>query len=297
MKVLVTGASGFIGRRLVDRLASGGHAVVAYIRGPREIPELSRANVSVARGSITNPDALARAASGCEAVVHLAAATGVADPKIAYMVNVSGTERLLQAARQARVGRFVFISSISAQREKLGPYGRTKRRGEELVRSSGMPFVILRPSLVYGEGTGGLFATLTRALRTLPAIPVIGSGQIELDPIHVDDVCLVIEQCLTRRDVIGKSYDLLGPDRVTFKQFLERVAAELGVKKPYVHVPAAPALLLARALGLVSSRPPLSVDNVLGLTSPAHVDRGPAVRDFPIAWTPLSSGLKAIVRA
>jgi NADH dehydrogenase len=253
--------------------------------------------VQVVRGFLTDPGTLAQAVDRCDAIVHLAAATGVADEKLVRSVNVEGTDRLLHAAKLSRVGRIIFVSSISATREKLGPYGRTKKRGEELVRASGLPHVILRPSLVYGEGAVGLFATLARYMKTLPVVPVIGSGEIELDPIHLDDVCAVIEQCLTRDDVLGQTYDLLGPDRVTFNQFLRQLGAEIGVSKPFVHLPAWLALLAARALGAVSPRPPISVDNVIGLTSPARVDRGPATRDFQVSWTPLSAGLKALARA
>jgi len=297
MRILVTGASGFIGRRLVERLSAQGHQVVALVRSRITPRELSAPRVTVVHGFITDPGALAQATERCDAVVHLAAATGVANEDAAISVNVEGTDRLLHAAKQAKVSRFVFISTISATRERLGPYGRTKRRGEELVQASGLPFVVLRPSLVYGDSPVGLFATLARYLKTLPFIPVIGSGEILLDPIHLDDVCAVIEQCLAREDVAGKTYDVLGPERVTFKQFLERLAAEVGVRKPFIHVPGWFALLLAQALGAFMARPPLSVDNVLGLISPARVDRAPLERDFPLQWTPLSAGLKAFARA
>jgi NADH dehydrogenase len=218
----------------------------------------------------------------------------VADERRVRAINVDGTHALLDAARAAGVRRFVFISTISATRMRLGPYGRTKREGEALVAHSGLEWVTLRPSLVYGSAPVGLFATLAGYLRSLPVVPVIGDGRIELDPIHVDDVCAVIEQCLTRPDVVGKTYDLLGPERLTFNEFLERVARELGIRKPVVHIPGGIALVMARMLGSVSRRPPISVDNVLGLTSPARVDRESARRDFRIAWTPLERGLRSL---
>ncbi|MEK7331650.1 MAG: Gfo/Idh/MocA family oxidoreductase, partial [Candidatus Eisenbacteria bacterium] len=187
----------------------------------------------------------------------------------------------------------VFVSTISATRRRMGPYGRSKKEGEAMVAHAGLEWVTVRPSLVYGSAPVGLFTTLAGYLRSLPVVPVVGDGRIELDPIHVDDVCEVIAQCLTRADVVGKTYDLLGPDRVTFDEFLTRLAGELGIRKPVVHVPGGIALVVAAALGAISKRPPLSVDNVLGMTSPAQVDRAPAQRDFPIRWTPLADGLRA----
>ena len=90
------------------------------------------------------------------------------------------------------------------------------------MRDSGIPFVILRPSLVYGGGESGLVGALVRHLRTLPVMPVIGDGRIQLDPVHLDDLCGVIEACLERDDVLGRTYDVLGPDRVTLDDFLRR---------------------------------------------------------------------------
>jgi len=288
MKVLVTGATGFIGRRLIRHLLGAGHSVVAAVRRPA--PEFDPAHVTVAELRLDDRDALARAMAGCGAVIHLAVATGTTSEREAYEVNVVATEHLLAAARQAGVGRFLFASTISATRERMGPYGRTKRIAEERVAASGIPWCTLRPSLVYG-GREGLVANLSAYLRGLPVIPVMGDGSIELDPIHVDDVCAAFLTALTEDRVLGRAYDLLGPDRVTFNQFLDRLAAGLGVRRPYLHIPGPVALMMARVLALVFKRPPITEDNVLGMISPARVDRGPAVRDFPFRWTTLDQGL------
>ena len=295
MQVLVTGASGFIGRRLVARLVDGGSAVTAFVRTPHRFTDGAPGRVTVAVGDITDADAVAAAAAGCAAIVHLANATGVLDEARVHAVNVGGTEHVLAAARAAHGCRVVFTSTISAMRVRLGPYGRSKRIAEERVRASGVPHVILRPSLVYGGGDTGLVASLSRYLAALPVMPVIGNGRIAIDPVHVDDVCMVIEACLRRDDVLGRTYDVIGPDRVTFDDFLVRLGDVLGVRRRLLHLPAPVALLAARMLSRVMTRPPLTVDNVLGLTSPAAIDRDAAVRDFPIAWTPLDVGLRALI--
>jgi NADH dehydrogenase len=288
MRVLVTGASGFIGQPLVRRLLEHGHTVRALIRRP---PGSNTPGLEVVAGDMTDHASLDRACEGMEAIVHLACATGVADPGVVRAVNVEGTRVLLEAAKRHGVRRFVFISTISARRRRRGPYGQTKLEGEELVAQSGLEWVILRPSLVYGSSKIGLFATLAAYLRSLPVVPVIGNGQIELDPVHVEDVNAVTEECLTRADVVGKAYDVLGPERVTFNDFLALVSRSLGVKKPIVHIPGPVALTMAGVLGMVSKKPPVSVDNVLGMISPADVDREPLRRDFPREWITLERGL------
>jgi NADH dehydrogenase len=294
MRVFVTGASGLVGRRLVPRLLRQGLAVTAFVRTPASFDSAGE-NLTVAAGTIEDAAAVQRGVAGCDAVVHLANASGVVDEAQVHAVNVRGTEHVLAAARAAGARRIVFTSTISAMRERLGPYGRSKRLAEERVRAAGIPFVILRPSLVYGGGETGLVASLARHLRALPVMPVIGDGRIALDPVHLDDLCDVLEACLTRDDVLGQTYDVLGPDRVTLDDFLRRLGGVLGVRRPLLHLPARPSLLLARLLAGVMANPPITVDNVLGLTSPARVDRRPTLRDFPIAWTPLDVGLRALV--
>lgn len=294
MNALVTGASGFIGRRLVARLLRAGCSVTAFVRSPGSLPDLPGGGPTLAYGVVEDRAAVERAATGCDVVVHLAAASGVVDEARVFAVNVGGTENVLAATRAAGARRIVFTSTVSAARERLGPYGRSKRLAEERVRAAGVPFVILRPSLVYGGRETGLVAALARWLRSLPVMPVIGDGRIEIDPVHIDDVCGVIEACLVRDDVLGRTYDVLGPDRVTLDEFLRRLGSVLGVRRALVHLPGRPSLLLARVLSAVMARPPITVDNVLGLISPARVDRDAAARDFPISWTPLDVGLRAL---
>jgi NADH dehydrogenase len=294
VRILVTGATGFIGRRFVARAADRGDEIAALVR--RDAPGLDHPRIARFAGSLSDEATLRRAAERCDAVVHLAVASGTSDPRIVHAVNVDGTARLLEAARSAGVRRFVFVSTISATRARRGPYGETKRIGEEMVARSGMPFVIVRPSLVYGPGGLGLFASLTAYLRSLPVVPVVGNGEIELDPIHVDDVCAVIERALVAPEVLGRTYDLLGPERVTFNQFLAMLSRELGIAKPAVHIPGPIALLMARVLGLISKRPPITLDNAIGMIYPAKVDRTAVARDFDVPWTRLSEGLSGLMK-
>jgi NADH dehydrogenase len=294
MNVLVTGASGFIGQPLVRRLLASGHRVRALVRRSGEEALLPGAEIEP--GDVRDAGAVDRATRGMDAIAHLAWATGVVRESTTRAVNVEGTRRLLDAARANGARRFVFVSSISAARARMGPYGRTKLAAERLVEESGLEWVILRPSLVYGPGAAGLFARLERSLRG-PVFPLVGGGSIALDPIHVEDVGAVIEQCLLGADKVGKRYDLLGPERLTFRELLERLAAAIGARPRFVAVPADLALPIARLLGALMERPPLSEDNVLGMIASASVDGSAARRDFAIAWTPLGEGLKGLGRA
>lgn len=296
MRVLVTGASGFIGQSLVHRLLEDGHWVRALARRTPGAGS-GHPRLEYLAADLTDHAALDGATRGMDAIVHLAAATGVSDPAIVRAVNVDGTRALLDAAKRHGVRRFVFVSSVSATRRRPGPYGRSKLEGERLVAESGLEWVTLRPSLVYGTASTGLFAALAAHLKKLPVVPLIGGGRVELHPIHVEDVNAVIAGCLGRFDVVHRSYDLLGPDAVTFRDFLALVARTLGVRKPTVYVPGWVAMAVAALGSRFSRRPALTVDHVIGLTSPAQVDRAPLARDFDVEWIRLEAGLQGEGRA
>jgi uncharacterized protein YbjT (DUF2867 family) len=165
MKVLVTGASGFIGQALVPRLASRGHEVRALARHAEGVA--ARPHVEPFRGDLLDPASLERAAEGMDAIVHLACATGIAHNAQVRRVNVDGTRALLDAAQRHNVRRFVFVSTISATRERMGPYGRTKKEGEAMVAHAGLEWITVRPSLVYGSAPVGLFTTLAGYLSVI----------------------------------------------------------------------------------------------------------------------------------
>jgi NADH dehydrogenase len=270
--------------------------VTAFVRRPASVADLEHPHLVVAQGTIEDRDAVVAAARGVTAIVHLANASAVTDPRRVHAVNVEGTDNVLAAARIVGVERVVFTSTVSAMRERLGPYGASKRLAETRVRESGIPYVTLRPSLVYGGDTG-LVVSLAQWLRAFPVMPIIGNGRLPIDPIHVDDLCAVLDACLERHDVLGKTYDVLGPDRLSLNEFVRRLGDALGIQRPLLHLPAGPSLLAARILTRLMAKPPLTVDNVLGLTSPARVDGSAAARDFPIEWTSLETGLRALVGA
>ncbi len=296
MKILVTGVSGFIGTALVSHLRRCGNEPIGMVRNPGSARAGLPRDLELRPGDMSDVVALRAAVKGCDAVMHLAAATGVADPAIAQQINVDGTRILLEAAREEGAKRFIFVSTVSALRARLGPYGRTKREGEELTRASGLDWTIVRPGLVYGPGTQGLFATLSTYIRTAPVVPVLGPGTFLQEPIHVEDVCAVLAECVARTECAGQDYDLVGPEPMPFNGFLDLMMDELGMRKPRFHIPTPVAMTLASLLGRMSPRPPVSVDNVLGMTQDTPTDRASLVRDFPRAWVGVREGLRALVR-
>lgn len=208
MRVLVTGASGFVGRAACAELNSRGHAVSALVRRPGSEPQ----GTTAVAGDLTDPEALRAAIAGAEpeCVVHLAAEIATQrDPERIEEVNVAGTRRLLDACKEAGSPRFLFASTVVTgdaggrllEEDSELPvetvYGRSKQEGERLVRESGLDSVIIRPSHVYGPG-GWYAADIVARIKTPGRFAVVGSGQNLWDVVHVDDLARAIADAVEK---------------------------------------------------------------------------------------------------
>jgi predicted dehydrogenase/nucleoside-diphosphate-sugar epimerase len=291
--IFVTGASGFIGSHLVPALVAEGYDVVALVRPTSDTSLLCGTPARLVTGDVTDLASLMQGLEGCQAVVHLAAATQIPDPRRSYSVTVGGTDNLITACKAQGVSRVIAISTITTGRKVVGAYGEAKRKADALLMDSGLAVTILRPSLVYGPGAGGLFRKMLQYIEKLPVVPIIGSGRYLLQPVHVGDVVEAIIRCLQSPETIGNNYDLVGPDDIDFNQFVEAILEELGVRKPMIHLPASLCLLGARALSLVFSKPPISTDNVIGMIQDTPFDREPARRDLAFSPRGLREGLRS----
>lgn len=292
-RVLVTGASGFIGSALVPRLVEAGHVPRVMLRRRPAAPPA--APIEVAIGDLANPASLAAAVRGTDAVVHLGAATsagGALDPAVAHRVNVDGAEALVDACRTAGSGRVIVMSTQHVHLPKPGLYGLTKRLADELFERSGLAVTILRPSLVYGRGSRGVFTKLAGLLAKLPVVPVIGPGTWHLRPLYMDDLVEVIVQSLARPELAGRMYDVGGPDVVTYNEFVAAICAAMGRPCRRVHLPIPVAFAIATVLEKVLANPPLTTENVHGAKVEAPCDLAALQRDFPIRLTPLVEGLR-----
>ncbi len=223
--LFVTGASGFIGRHLLRRL-SGKNAprLVCLSRNLSASPERNAVWVT---GSLADPAPWRVALRGASAVVHLAAVTGKGAPEEFRRANVEGTRALLEAARAEGVPRFCLVSTIAAGYPDVHayPYAQSKREAEELVRSSGLPWSIVRPTIVLGPRSP-LWRSLA-GLAKLPLVPAFGGGRARIQPIHAVDVAEGLAALLEDPSLDGALHELGGPEVLTFGEFLLKAHAEL----------------------------------------------------------------------
>jgi nucleoside-diphosphate-sugar epimerase len=233
MRVFVTGATGFIGRVVLDEmLAAGFESIVCLTRDPDRLREVTATSSSVrcVPADLATPAQYAEALSGSDMVVHLAAATGSARESELMRVNVEGTRLLVDACNSRGVRGFLHVSSIAAGYSDLGgyPYGRSKREAEGLVQASGLAFTILRPTIVLGEGSP--VWRMLRKLATLPVVPVFDGGTVRVQPVDVRDVARAIVAIVGGFRCDTPVVELGGPDVVSWVELLMRIRAACGLR-------------------------------------------------------------------
>jgi NADH dehydrogenase len=291
--ILITGASGFLGRVLVRRAIAQGHSVRALVR--RSGADLDLPADLVYQGDVTDPGALAGAVEGIRVVIHAAATTSetAPDEALSRRTNVEGTRNLIQACRRAGVDRWVQISSLSANPANTSVYGRTKYAADEEVRRSGLRWTILQPGTIYGPGGRGLFAKIVRLTRSVPLfVPVLGSGKQTMRPIFVDDAADAALDCLGQESTFGKTYALGCRDAITFNDFIRGILRAQGKRKRLLHAPLWFCFPVARVLGLMLKNPPVTVDNLVGIKQMTAPDIGDAQRDFGYSPLTFAEGLE-----
>jgi NADH dehydrogenase len=289
VRVLVTGGTGFVGPHVVRAIQDAGHDVRALVRSG-SVPGAERA-----QGDMTDADSLGRAVQGVDAVVHLVAIRQGREEQF-QRIMVDGTRDLLTAARDAGVGRFVQMSALGTSEESkdLVPYYRAKWLQEGLVRESGLEHVIFRPSFVFGR-EGGIIPTFRKLAKVAPVTPIIGSGRQRIQPVWVDDVAAHFSHALAKPEAANRTFELGGPDVVSWDEFWTRLKRALGVRRPSLHVPMA----FMRANALVTERLPGDIPLTRDLLKMLEhgdnvVTNTDAVETFGLPLVPLDEQLRRV---
>jgi uncharacterized protein YbjT (DUF2867 family) len=290
VRVLVTGATGFVGPAIVRRLVADGHTVRVLEHTPGSGAELP--NQEAVPGSMTDADSLRRATEGQEVVVHLVAIlTG--RPEQFRAVMEQGTRDLLEAAREAGVQRFVLMSALGTdERTKdLVPYYGAKWQMEQDVKASGLEHVIFRPSFVFGS-EGGALGQFKKIARLAPVTPIVGPGTQRIQPIWVDDVAAYFAAAVDKREAANRTFELGGPDAVTWNEFWSRLKQAQGSRRPSLHVPFGLMRIQASVLEKLP-KPPVTRDQLKMLAAGDNVvSNSDAVDTFGLPLVPLDEQLR-----
>lgn len=263
-RVLVTGATGFVGKSIVRELLARGMTPVCLVRDPRKLQrqhaQVNPDRVAPVVGHLGDRRALAEAAGQCDAVIHLVGI--ILERRLKgqtfHRVHVRGTENVIEAVCGAGVKRFVHMSALGTRPNAVSAYHKTKWTAEEAVRGSGLNWTIFRPSLIHGP-EGELMQLLKKFMCGLnpPVIPYFGSGEAKLQPVYVKDVAYCFVEALLRPETIGKVYPLGGPRTYSWRALYNACRALMpGARhwKPMVAQPVPVAKLIATL-----SAPPMAL--------------------------------------
>jgi nucleoside-diphosphate-sugar epimerase len=236
--ILVTGASGFLGTRLVAQLARQGHQVVGL---SRHKPLRAPAAAGFIEGDLLDPAAVRRALTGCRAILHLAAVTGKHPPAEYFRNNLDGTGALIKEARRSGIEKFIYVSTIAVKFPDIRHYyyAQSKQQAEAAVAASGLCWTIVRPTMIFGDGSPVLAGL--RRLATLPILPIFGNGIAQVQPIFVDDLAQALATMVEGAGLAGCTLEMGGPESLSIEQLLLRIRSAAGIRnRRVVHLPVKP---------------------------------------------------------
>lgn len=286
MKALITGASGFMGQRLTEKLISLNYIVRILVRKKERMPAALREKCEVVLGDITIPETISGCCQDIDIVFNLAALMGHDSPsEDAFArfrkVNVEGLRNIVYEAERCNVKRFIHVSSTAAMgllKDKLvdeatlckpyTPYQVTKYEGEQLLldefNKKNFPVIILRPSMIYGPGFKGDFLTLAKVCKT-GFFPVIGKGKNLSPALFITDLIEVLPCCVDKGK-IGEVYLISSEKSYPLHQVSEIIGRALNKKIVYVYVPrqlaVIGAFLIERGFTLIKHKPPITKRNI-----------------------------------
>lgn len=288
--ILITGATGYIGRHLVSRLVEQGERPRCLVRDTKRAANVLAADkVELIQGDTTQPASLKAALNGVETVVHAAFIT--ADHKQSAgnsyaETNVQGTSYLVKGAKEAGVKRIVEISGLGTRPDKPGSYMQGRFLAEKMVKDSGLDWTIIQPSVLFGKGAP-FIKGLADLIRSAPVVPLIGGGNILFQPIYVEDVVTVILKVLA--DPTGtnkKTYVIGGPAYYSFTQVIDVLLHVMHKSRIKAPAPMPLVGIGAAVMEALLPKPPLTKAAMTLFTFNNTTDLQSVERDF--GFTPTS---------
>ncbi len=279
-QVTVFGASGFVGRNVVRRLAEAGIRVIAAQRNAaaagflRTLGEVGQ--VTPVSCDVTRADQVAAALAGSDAAVSLVGILFETRTRTFAALHAAAPETIARAAKTAGIGKLVHVSAIGADVAAASRYHQTKAMGEAACRGLLPQTVILRPSVIFGPDDD-FFNRFAALARVAPALPLFGGGDTRFQPVYVGDVAEALFAGLSRDELAGRSFELGGPDRLSFRQTLELVLAESSRRRLLLPLPMALADIIGLAgdaLAWCGITPPLTRDQARLLRTDNVVPEG-----------------------
>jgi nucleoside-diphosphate-sugar epimerase len=282
-RILVTGAAGVMGARLVSRLRRAGHQVRALVLpGDRLRARIESLGCEIYEGDVSDAATLRGLCAGVDTVYHLAAVIISHDASVFQRINLQGTTNLVAEATRAGVQHFIYVSSASVTYPRRTPYANSKLAAERVVQAAAprLAYTIVRPTLVYEAGGGQELMMFLDYLRRFPVVPFVGSGGALKRPVWSEDVVDGLLRLAHSRKSWGKTYNFSGAEPIRMRDLARLLLDHLDRPRPLLPVPVPLCRALALGMGLVLPRPPLTASAIAGIVNDADLDPSEAMRDL-----------------
>jgi uncharacterized protein YbjT (DUF2867 family) len=286
----VVGGSGFIGGHLtLNLLQYGFHLHALSHRRPVDLVSI-RGRVQVFDGSIEDEEAMVQCFEGCDVVYHLVGIIVETKTKTFEKTIRLGTERLVAAAKRAGVKRLIFLSALGTDSHAASRYFESKYAAEKTIKHSGLDYVIFRPSIVYGV-EDQFINKIARIMKFSPFVPVIGDGLYQFQPLYVEELTAIMAYAADKEFVSKKTYEVAGPDRLTYLDLVDIIQRILNRKRMIVKIPFSVAHAAASILEKVVKPAPLTTDQLSMMRAGNTCDHTLVEREFGVSFAPLEQQL------
>jgi nucleoside-diphosphate-sugar epimerase len=268
MRVFVTGGTGFTGSRVVPLLLEKEYQVRCLHRRSSDRSILPQPEIEWVEGDLSDAQGLARAMQGMDALVNVAS------------LGFGHADSILGAAKEAGIRRAIFISTTAIFTHLNTESKKIRLAAEQAVRSGGLQYTILRPTMIYGSPRDRNMWRLIRFIRFCPVVPVFGDGSYLQQAIYVDDVARAVVSCLSTDETIGKSYNIAGRHAIPYNEVVDTVARQLGRRVWKAHLPPEPAVSLLKLFEQLHIRFPIKAEQLLRLNENKSFSYQAAQMDF-----------------
>ena len=280
MKLLVTGATGFTGSRVVPLLLKNGFQVRCFVRPSSDRSPLTGMDVEWATGDFANPETFTAALHGVDALVNIAS------------LGFGHAESILKSMKEAGVRRGLFISTTAIFTQLNAGSKSVRLAAEEAIQTSGLDYTILRPTMIYGSKRDRNMWRLIRLLKITPVMPIFGDGESLQQPIFVDDVAQAVLLVLQNDATLRKSYNIAGKAPLTYNQVIDTVAAALGKRVWKLHLPYMPIVRALQFTERIRLRLPIKAEQVLRLNENKAFSYEEAQQDFGFSPRSFEEGIR-----
>jgi uncharacterized protein YbjT (DUF2867 family) len=287
MRLLVTGGSGFLGAYVLDEARRRGHEVVALARSDTATAAVARHGAEPLSGDFDDPAGLPDvfSAARCSALLNIAS------------LGFGHAPAIVAAARAAGVDRAVFISTTAVTTRLPARSHSVRLLAEEQIRESGLKWTILRPTMIYGAPGDRNLSRLLMLLPRVPVLPLPGGGRHLQQPVHVADAADAALSAVERSESAGSTYDIAGPDPLSFAELLRIAARAVGGQTRFVPVPLRPLVAAAHGYELLAARPRIRAEQLQRLAEDKAFSIEDAARDLGYAPRSFAEGIVAEARA